>query len=468
MILHQEPPDHRCVPGFNNGDASSPLTNGSKLATNQNKVVVSMNYRLGILGFYPMKYSDGTNGGLNGIRDQQAALQFVHDHIRSFGGNPNSVTVFGESAGGVSACIHAVSPASHGLLNRVIMESGGCEVSGPGAWSAVAPGSCTGSSCVGAVSDPELLAMAPQDVMALGDTLNATGSSALGTPLADGHVLPAFGTHRAPSGLDYLNAGQGINIEAIVVGVNSMDGTLAFNAALVSELNGPSYSAYNTTAFSEAFALAFSFLGSNAHKIFPLVKDYYDLSNYGGNIYAAVYSAYGDWQMACMNRAAAIAFHKQNISTYLYLMEYFWAGDISHYLTQELIGNRPNLTTGNYTNDGTMLGGQWASHTSEVGLVFGNAFGYYWTGNLAAESVEWNQDTAALSNAMQDAWGIFSATGDPNSATLTATWEQMSFRNSTDGALDVTAYHFGRSQVFEAGYHDDACNTWARLGLLRL
>jgi para-nitrobenzyl esterase len=70
--------------------------------------------------------------GDDGIRDQQLALQFVHDNIAAFGGDPENVTVFGNSAGSVSACIHFVSPASRGLAQRFIMESGTCVAGGYG------------------------------------------------------------------------------------------------------------------------------------------------------------------------------------------------------------------------------------------------------------------------------------------------------------------------------------------------
>jgi para-nitrobenzyl esterase len=97
-------------------------------------VVVSMNYRLGALGFLSLPELDATRdvpSGSDGIRDQQAALRWVHDNIAVFHGDPANVTVFGESAGGTSSCIHLVSPGSQGLANRFLIESGVCN--GPGA-----------------------------------------------------------------------------------------------------------------------------------------------------------------------------------------------------------------------------------------------------------------------------------------------------------------------------------------------
>ena len=83
---------------------------GSVLAASQNVVVVTLNYRLGALGFYANEdlldanTSTPTNGGMNGILDQIVALQFVREHIYHFGGNAQQITLFGQSAGAVSVC----------------------------------------------------------------------------------------------------------------------------------------------------------------------------------------------------------------------------------------------------------------------------------------------------------------------------------------------------------------------------
>jgi para-nitrobenzyl esterase len=99
-------------------------------------VVVTFNYRLGPLGFLAHSALDAARGstpsGNDGIRDQQLALQFVRDNAAAFGGDPENITVFGESAGSVSTCVHFVSPGSRGLAKRYIMESGACVGGGYG------------------------------------------------------------------------------------------------------------------------------------------------------------------------------------------------------------------------------------------------------------------------------------------------------------------------------------------------
>jgi para-nitrobenzyl esterase len=88
--------------------------------------VVTINYRLGALGFLAHPALADANGqsGDYGLEDQQAALRWVRRNIASFGGNPNHVTVFGESAGGLSTLSQVASPQARGLFGRAIVESG--------------------------------------------------------------------------------------------------------------------------------------------------------------------------------------------------------------------------------------------------------------------------------------------------------------------------------------------------------
>jgi para-nitrobenzyl esterase len=104
---------------------------GAKLAGEKQVVVVTVNYRLGVLGFlsHPELEGDAHGGvpsGNDALRDQQLALKWVRDNIDKFGGDPKNVTAFGESAGSSSTCIHSVSPTGKGLAERFIMQSGAC------------------------------------------------------------------------------------------------------------------------------------------------------------------------------------------------------------------------------------------------------------------------------------------------------------------------------------------------------
>lgn len=87
---------------------------------------VTMNYRLGVLGFlaHPALANAQGSAGNYGLMDQQAALRWVHDNIAAFGGDPARVTIGGESAGGRSVLAHLVAPGSRGLFARAIVQSG--------------------------------------------------------------------------------------------------------------------------------------------------------------------------------------------------------------------------------------------------------------------------------------------------------------------------------------------------------
>ncbi|XP_052399852.1 fatty acyl-CoA hydrolase precursor, medium chain isoform X2 [Carassius gibelio] len=106
--------------GFSSCSAS--LFDGHVLAAYQDVVVVLIQYRLGLLGFFST--GDEHAPGNYGLLDQVAALQWVQENIHSFGGDPGSVTIFGESAGGVSVSLLVLSPLSANLFHRAIAESG--------------------------------------------------------------------------------------------------------------------------------------------------------------------------------------------------------------------------------------------------------------------------------------------------------------------------------------------------------
>ena len=112
--------------GFIGGSCAYPLYDGAMLAA-EGVVVVCLNYRVGIFGFlaHPMLSAESPHrsSGNYGLLDQIAALQWVRDNIAAFGGDPQRVTVFGESAGAVSIAILLTSPLATGLFGQAILHS---------------------------------------------------------------------------------------------------------------------------------------------------------------------------------------------------------------------------------------------------------------------------------------------------------------------------------------------------------
>jgi para-nitrobenzyl esterase len=115
--------------GFMAGDGSEYRYDGESLAT-KGIVTVTVNYRLGIFGFFAhpelTKESPHNSSGNYGLMDQHAALEWVKKNIAAFGGDPNKVTIAGESAGSMSVSVQVASPLSRGLFRGAIAESGAC------------------------------------------------------------------------------------------------------------------------------------------------------------------------------------------------------------------------------------------------------------------------------------------------------------------------------------------------------
>lgn len=115
--------------GFVNGGSSPPTYSGAELAK-KGVMVVSFNYRIGRFGTFAHPALSAANEdrgllGNYGTLDQVAALQWVHDNIAAFGGDPGNVTLMGESAGGMSVHMLMTSPLSQGLFRRAVIMSGG-------------------------------------------------------------------------------------------------------------------------------------------------------------------------------------------------------------------------------------------------------------------------------------------------------------------------------------------------------
>ncbi|MGH9114015.1 MAG: carboxylesterase/lipase family protein, partial [Acidimicrobiales bacterium] len=112
--------------GFVAGSGHVAWYDGTNLARTGNVVVVTLNYRLGALGFLHLGHLDAAlaGSGANGIRDQVNALRWVRDNIAAFGGDPGNVTIFGESAGGMSVGTLLGTPSATGLFRSAIAQSG--------------------------------------------------------------------------------------------------------------------------------------------------------------------------------------------------------------------------------------------------------------------------------------------------------------------------------------------------------
>lgn len=111
------------------GSGAAAAYDGRRLSRAGDVIVVTVAYRLGGMGLFG--YPGLPDSGTYGLADQQAGLRWVHDNIQAFGGDPDNVTLFGESAGALSTCAQIASPGTNGLINRAIVESGACDTNFP-------------------------------------------------------------------------------------------------------------------------------------------------------------------------------------------------------------------------------------------------------------------------------------------------------------------------------------------------
>jgi para-nitrobenzyl esterase len=113
--------------GFSNGSGASPLYDGSNLARKQDVVVLTINHRLNVFGYLDLSEIAGdeyADSSLAGMLDIVLALRWVKENIERFGGDPDCVTIFGESGGGRKVSVMMAMPAAQGLFHRAIVQSG--------------------------------------------------------------------------------------------------------------------------------------------------------------------------------------------------------------------------------------------------------------------------------------------------------------------------------------------------------
>jgi para-nitrobenzyl esterase len=177
--------------GFNEGAGSIPAYDGEGLAK-KGLVMITINYRLGIFGFFAhpelTKESDHNASGNQGLLDVLAALEWIHDNVAAFGGDPSRVTMAGQSAGSMAVHDLVASPLAKGLFHRGIAESGGSTLGGSSRSLADAEGAgIKFAEQRGAKSLADLRALTPEQLMAR----PASGGGIRFGPIVDGYFLPA-------------------------------------------------------------------------------------------------------------------------------------------------------------------------------------------------------------------------------------------------------------------------------------
>ncbi len=343
--------------GNTGGSASDAFYDGAALAEHAGAVVVTLEYRLGALGFYASAALDAERAehvsGNYGILDQIAALRWVQTNIAAFGGAPDQVMLFGESAGAQDTLIHVASPLSAGLFARAAAESGGAyRTSLADNETAMAMVTST-VGCAGAAD--ELACMRAVPAADLAAIPSAEGPLAMGmryVPSIDGYVLPdtvpnmlAAGTH---------------NHVPLVIGTNAQETSrMVAHVSTEAEYRAAVTAQYGATAAA-------------------VLLDLYPASDYASPQQALI-AVTTDVTWTCpIRRLARSAADHQTEPVYRYHFSWHAPGA-----------------------GGTAIG---ATHGLELAFVFRS---------FAAFSYTPSASDLALADAIEGYWGRFAATGDP-------------------------------------------------------
>lgn len=262
---------------------SGKIYDGQWLVERGDVIVVTINYRLGTLGFlaHPALGPPGDVGNY-GLQDQQAALRWVRDNIANFGGDPQKVTVAGESAGGMSVCDHLVAPGSKGLYSAAIIQSAPCAAQ---ADLPTAERSSLDYAARAGCGDPatggDCLRALPVDKLREPVTFYNIGQDRLPGPVTGTAALPV-------DPVTAIADGQTARVP-VLIGTNRDEFTLF--VALHYLRRGASYTAEQ---YPELLRDTF---GANA----VAVGERYALQNYGGDVPVAYSTAVTDGVFACVS-----------------------------------------------------------------------------------------------------------------------------------------------------------------------
>ncbi len=354
-------------------------------------IVVSINYRLGILGFlaHPaLTAEQGGSSGNYGLMDQQAALAWVQTNIAAFGGDKTNVTIFGESAGGFSVHAHLVSAGSAGLFAKAIIESG--------AYGNTLQQSLTDAENVGFATCPSQscsgVALATASGCPTGCTADQLRGLALAKILMAQAVVPTWIPHIdgkvfTTSIAASLTAGTFAKVP-LIEGSNHDEYRLFVAVDEVDTLlTTGTDTPLSDAAYPAAVGAAF---GATAEQLTTL----YPSSAYGGSASTAFGALGTDLTFACNSRLSARAMSPLAPKAFVY--------EFADEQAPELF--LPPLA-------GVPVYG--AAHASELQ--------YLWSIIDPASPGTLTADQMALSAAMVTYWTTFAKTGDPNGGTL-PTW----------------------------------------------
>ena len=340
--------------GYSGGGSSEPRHNGDFLPT-KGVVLVTINYRLGVFGFLALPELAAEQGGTSGnygLMDMVAALQWVKQNIGDFGGDPNNVTIFGESAGSFAVSTLMAAPSAQGLFAKAIGESGGALTAGPLAMETLAvrgPKEDEWVKSTGATSLADLRAIPTDKVLELAGKKGTIGFS----PVIDGKFL-------TEPVLDTYDAGKQAKVP-LLAGFNRDEGSFFAIGMTAEKLKAMAVQRFGEKA--EAFL-----------KLYPGATDVEagrSASDFGGDQFIA----YGTWKWIEIDRKT---------------------GDKDIYRYKLDLAAPPSK----------FHPGSFAFHSDDIEYIFGTLD--------TRPGAVWRPEDRKLSEEMMSYWTNFAKKGDPN------------------------------------------------------
>jgi para-nitrobenzyl esterase len=388
--------------GFVLGSSAQTVYAGENLVASSGVVLVTLNYRLGALGFLAHSALGSTSGNW-GILDQQAALEWVKKDIAAFGGDPKRVTIFGESAGSISVCVHLVSKKSQGLFAGAIMESGACLERVSSSATAEAQGASLASKVGCSTASDVAACLRGKTASEITNALPLKAGFIIGTgadwsPIVDGVTLTA-------SPMSLVKAGTFAKVP-LLIGTNHDEGTLFTMLAGMTLLTTAQYIALVDSTFGATLG--------------PLVLSEYPATSYGSPALAFA-DLLGDLAFVCPTRRTvrAVAAAGVKARRYEFVVDPSW-------------------------NALAFLG---SYHTAELPFVFENP-----PSGSSFSALE-----KTLSQKMAGCWTRFAQSGDPDASGEVA-WPLYDKTKDQHLELDL-------SITTSSGLKNTKCDFWDAAGI---
>ena len=350
--------------GFAAGGTSEPRQDGEALA-HKDVIVVSMNYRLGIFGFFAhpalAEESPQHATGNYGLMDQQAALLWVKENIAAFGGDPDNITIFGESAGSMSVSAQIASPLSKDLITRAIGESGALfgRAGRNNDWKHAAE--LDQEFARDALGTDSLPALRAKPASTLLEAAVKERQKVHFSAVVDGYFLPEAAADIYENGRQaHIPLLAGFNAEE--QGPGSVFG------------KGPETAA----AYKEWVTKRFGEKTNEVLKVYPADSDEQTIKS-AGTLASDLFIAFGTWKWIEVHAATS------GSPVYRYRFD-----------------DAPPMKSGP---------SRGAYHSAEIEFVFGN---------LDHKDLPWRESDRKLSELMSTYWSNFAKTGDPNGQGLPA------------------------------------------------